>query len=221
MFSNRATKQQLVRPDAGFELASLPPTQIAAKWDKASKLQRCDILASFVERYHSNTAAEIERSFGGSAQLFFARVTATLRLSYKNMAASCDRFGILMLMTIGLFLQGQKFLTSYAEVGGIQLLCDFVASIPNCGVERYSNNNSNNNELVGTNKNNNNDDSVLNPSFTAENNNNRKKTTKSSADQQIQNNTNTNNNQLQATIEAAAKTRAIRLLIHIGAVYQE
>ena len=91
-------------------------------WDKGSKAQRAAILANFLKRHRGSTAAEIERDLGHGALLFFTRITAWLRLTYQ-VGTSLS----LQLAALSLFLQGQRYLTQFMEIGGIQTLTDLVS----------------------------------------------------------------------------------------------
>eukprot|EP01062_Namystynia_karyoxenos_P083228 TRINITY_DN952_c3_g1_i1.p1 TRINITY_DN952_c3_g1~~TRINITY_DN952_c3_g1_i1.p1 ORF type:complete len:569 (+),score=246.70 TRINITY_DN952_c3_g1_i1:76-1782(+) len=91
------------------------------RWDKGSRQQRINILSEFLHLHRNSTGAEIERDLGASAMLFFTRITAWLRLTYMlNYELSVQ------LSAISLFLQGQRFLTNFMEVGGIQTLLDIL-----------------------------------------------------------------------------------------------
>eukprot|EP00756_Hemistasia_phaeocysticola_P050126 Hpha_TRINITY_DN24799_c0_g1::TRINITY_DN24799_c0_g1_i1::g.110296::m.110296 len=91
------------------------------RWDKGSRQQRIQVLSQFLQTHRNSTGAEIERDLGPSAMLFFTRMTAWLRLTYMlNYELS------IQLSAISLFLQGQRFLTNFMEVGGIQTLLDIV-----------------------------------------------------------------------------------------------
>jgi hypothetical protein len=100
-------------------------TEITRQWDKGSRTQRTNILTNFLRRHRGSTAAEIERDLGHGALLFFTRITAWLRLTYK--------LGVvlsLQLSALSLFLQGQRYLTQFMEVGGIQTLTDLICITP-------------------------------------------------------------------------------------------
>jgi hypothetical protein len=96
-------------------------SEVTRLWDKGSKSQRVSILTTFLQRHRQSTAAEIERDLGHGSLLFFTRITAWLRLTYKLGTAVS-----LQLSALSVFLQGQKYLTQFMEVGGIQALTDLV-----------------------------------------------------------------------------------------------
>jgi hypothetical protein len=97
-------------------------TEMTRLWDKGSKAQRVAILTNFLKRHRHSTAAEIERDLGHGSLLFFTRITAWLRLTYQIGTAVA-----LQLSALSVFLQGQKYLTQFMEVGGIQALTDLVS----------------------------------------------------------------------------------------------
>ena len=96
-------------------------TEMTRLWDKGSKTQRAAILTNFIKRHRHSTAAEIDRDLGHGAMLFFTRITAWLRLTYQ-LGHSVS----LQLSALSIFLQGQKYLSQFMEVGGIQALTDVV-----------------------------------------------------------------------------------------------
>jgi hypothetical protein len=106
----------------GAEGAPMNVSDMTRQWDKGSKTQRVAILTNFLRRHRHSTAAEIERDLGHGALLFFTRITAWLRLTYRLGTAVS-----LQLSALSVFLQGQKYLTQFMEVGGIQALTDLVA----------------------------------------------------------------------------------------------
>ena len=94
-------------------------SDILRRWDKGSRQQRIAILSSFIQTHRNSTGAEIERVLGANAMLLFTRITAWLRLTYMlGYELSVQ------LTAVSLFLQGQRFLTNFMEVGGIQMLLD-------------------------------------------------------------------------------------------------
>ena len=94
---------------------------ILRRWDQGSRQQRLSILIKFIATHRNSTGAEIEKDLGAGAILFFTRVTAWLRLTYMLSYELATQ-----LSAISLFLQGQKFLTNFMEVGGIQTLLDII-----------------------------------------------------------------------------------------------
>lgn len=90
-------------------------------WARGSRNQRIAILTRLVRRHRHSTSAELEKSLGHSALLLFTHITAWLRLTYMlGYELSVQ------LSAMSLFLQGQKFLSAFMEVGGIQLLTDIL-----------------------------------------------------------------------------------------------
>lgn len=111
-------------PSATMSAGPVPLNAIVREWDQSSKGRRLKLLTDFLERHCQSTAAEIEASLGHGALLFFTRITAWVRLTYK---LSPQYELAIPLAALALFLQGQRFLTNFMEIGGIQLLTDFVA----------------------------------------------------------------------------------------------
>eukprot|EP00906_Rhabdomonas_costata_P028777 RCo040684 len=104
----------------------MPPSagrsaDVLAVWDKGSRSKRVSILKQFIAVYRDSTGAEIERALGPSALLLFTRITAWLRLTYQMGYELATQ-----LTAISLFLQAQRFLTNFMEIGGIQTLCDLL-----------------------------------------------------------------------------------------------
>ncbi|KAJ9468277.1 hypothetical protein DIPPA_16165 [Diplonema papillatum] len=94
---------------------------ILRRWDSGSRQQRISILLEFIASHKNSTGADIERNLGPTVMLFFTRITAWLRLTYMlgyELAVQ--------LTAISLFLQGQRYLTNFMEIGGIQTLLDIV-----------------------------------------------------------------------------------------------
>eukprot|EP00759_Apiculatamorpha_spiralis_P032408 PhF_6_TR33840/c0_g1_i1/m.49631 len=90
-------------------------------WDAASKSQRVKILSDFVRVNRNATGADLERDLGPSAMLLFMRITTWLRLTYTmNYELS------IQLTALSLFLQGQRFLTSFMENGGLLVIIDIL-----------------------------------------------------------------------------------------------
>lgn len=117
------------------QMSDLKTTDVLRQWDKGSRNQRIAILSHFVRRHKQSTAAELERDVGHGALLFFTHITAWLRLTYPlGYELSVQ------LSAIALFLQGQKFLTNFLEVGGIQTLTD-ILTLPIDGPDRSDKNN--------------------------------------------------------------------------------
>jgi len=103
----------------------LKTTDVLRQWDKGSRNQRIAILRYFIHRHRNSTAAEIEKDLGHGAMLLFTHITAWLRLSYPlGYEISVQ------LSAIALFLQGQKFLTNFLEIGGVQMLTDVLMLPP-------------------------------------------------------------------------------------------
>jgi hypothetical protein len=110
--------------------SDLRTNDILRQWDKGSRNQRVALLTQFIRVHKDSTAAEIEKGLGHGALLLFTHITAWLRLTYPlGYELSVQ------LSAIALFLQGQKFLTNFLEVGGIQTLTD-VLMLPTAGNDR-------------------------------------------------------------------------------------
>ena len=106
---------------------------LSRQWDGASRNQRIALLSTFIMKHKHSTATEIERDLGHGALLFFTRVTAWLRLTYQlGYELSVQ------LTAISLFLQGQKFLTNFIEVGGVQLLTDMLCHVGAFPSDKYN-----------------------------------------------------------------------------------
>lgn len=97
--------------------------RILRQWDKGSKSQRVAILVELIQRHQRSTGAEIEKDLGPSAMLLFTRITAWLRLTYQ-----LHNELSVQLSALSLFLQGQRFLANFMEVGGIQTLTDILVT---------------------------------------------------------------------------------------------
>lgn len=91
------------------------------EWDSASRSHRVNILTKFVRQYRTSTGADLERDLGPSAMLFCMRITTWLRLSYTL----CYELSI-QLTALSLFLQGQRFLTTFMETGGLLVVIDIL-----------------------------------------------------------------------------------------------
>lgn len=115
--------------------SDLRTTDVIRQWDKGSRNQRIAILTHFVQKHKNSTAAEIEKDLGHAALLLFTHITAWLRLTYQ-LGYELS----IQLSAIALFLQGQKYLTNFLEVGGVQTLTD-IAMAPNKGTDRGDKNN--------------------------------------------------------------------------------
>ncbi len=96
---------------------------IVRLWDSGSRNQRISILTNFVKKHQGSTASELDRDLGHAGMLLFTRITAWLRLTYQ-LGYELS----LQLAAVSLFIQGQKYLTNFMEVGGIQTLTDILAT---------------------------------------------------------------------------------------------
>ena len=97
---------------------------ILKHWDRGSKAQRTAILTNFIRRHRTSTAAEIEKDLGHGAMLFFTRITTWLRLTYQ-----LGQELSVQLSALSLFLQGQRFMMNFMEIGGIQTLSDILCHV--------------------------------------------------------------------------------------------
>jgi hypothetical protein len=97
---------------------------IIKHWDRGSKAQRTAILTNFIRRHRTSTAAEIEKDLGHGAMLFFTRITAWLRLTYQ-----LGQELSVQLSALSLFIQGQRFMMNFMEVGGVQTLTDILVHV--------------------------------------------------------------------------------------------
>ena len=97
-------------------------TGILREWDNASRTRRLQILTDFLIRHRQSTAAEIETDLGHGSLLFFTRITAWLRLTYR-----LGQELAVPLSALSLFIQGQRYLTNFTEIGGIQMLTELVS----------------------------------------------------------------------------------------------
>lgn len=94
---------------------------LTQKWDKGSRVQRIEILSKLVQKHRNSTTSELEDDLGPAALLLFTRITTWLRLTYQlGYELSVQ------LTAISLFLQGQRYVSTFAETGGIQLLTDLL-----------------------------------------------------------------------------------------------
>lgn len=92
-------------------------------WDSGSRNQRIAVLTTFVKKHQGSTASELDKDLGHAGMLLFTRITAWLRLTYQ-LGYELS----IQLAAISLFIQGQKYLTNFMEVGGIQTLTDILAT---------------------------------------------------------------------------------------------
>eukprot|EP01006_Ploeotia_vitrea_P010209 TRINITY_DN2646_c0_g1_i1.p1 TRINITY_DN2646_c0_g1~~TRINITY_DN2646_c0_g1_i1.p1 ORF type:complete len:489 (-),score=54.29 TRINITY_DN2646_c0_g1_i1:331-1797(-) len=103
-------------PTPGVRTSSL-----LSEWDKGSRAKRLHMLTGFIRAHRNSTGAEIEKDLGPVSMLLFTRITAWLRLTYQLGYELSTQ-----LNAIALFLQGQRFLTNFMEVGGVQTLEDLL-----------------------------------------------------------------------------------------------
>ena len=96
---------------------------IVRLWDGGSRNQRIAILTNFVKKHQGSTASELDRDLGHAGMLLFTRITAWLRLTYQ-LGYELS----IQLAAFSLFILGQKYLTNFMEVGGIQTLTDILAT---------------------------------------------------------------------------------------------
>eukprot|EP00232_Nephroselmis_pyriformis_P019006 CAMPEP_0182893660 /NCGR_PEP_ID=MMETSP0034_2-20130328/24609_1 /TAXON_ID=156128 /ORGANISM="Nephroselmis pyriformis, Strain CCMP717" /LENGTH=319 /DNA_ID=CAMNT_0025027415 /DNA_START=35 /DNA_END=991 /DNA_ORIENTATION=+ len=100
---------------------------ILRKWDRANKVQRQKIMASFVARNAHKSGPQLEREYGNGASLFLTRVSAWLRITYLVGYAVAEA-----LQVISIFVEassGHRFLTEFIEVGGLVTVMD-ILSVP-------------------------------------------------------------------------------------------
>ena len=102
--------------------------EVLIQWDKGSRSKRISLLNQFIGVHRNSTGPEVERNLGPAALLLFTRITAWLRLTYQLGYELSPQLG-----AIALFLQGQRFLSNFMEVGGIQTIVD-LQSMPNLKV---------------------------------------------------------------------------------------
>ena len=94
---------------------------LSQSWDKGSRTQRIQLLSNLIQKHSQSTTSELEEDLGPAALLLFTRITTWLRLTYQlGYELSVQ------LTAISLFLQGQRFVSAFAETGGIQLLTDLL-----------------------------------------------------------------------------------------------
>ncbi|XP_063729195.1 armadillo-like helical domain containing protein 1 [Symsagittifera roscoffensis] len=87
------------------------------EWDNGTKASRARMLEDFVSTNESQTGPELELEFAQAASLFFARITAWMRLSYISGA-----YLTIQLKSVNIFLNaasGHRFLLEFLEVGGV------------------------------------------------------------------------------------------------------
>ena len=95
--------------------------QLIAQWDRSSRPQRIDLLSRFIARHGGSTAAETEEALGPAALLFFSRIVTWMRLTYQlGYELSVQ------LAALSLLLQGQRFLSAFAEAGGTEMVTDIL-----------------------------------------------------------------------------------------------
>uniref|UniRef100_A0A7S1JGK4 Uncharacterized protein n=1 Tax=Eutreptiella gymnastica TaxID=73025 RepID=A0A7S1JGK4_9EUGL len=106
----------------------MPPRSthdVLAQWDKGNRAKRISILTALINAHRNCSGPDIERDLGPATLLLFTRITAWLRLTYQlGYELSVQ------LSAIALFLQGQRFLSNFLEVGGIPTIID-LQSMPN------------------------------------------------------------------------------------------
>jgi len=98
------------------------------EWDNGTKASRAAVLEDFVKHHQNQTGPELELEFAQAASLFFARITAWMRLSYISGA-----YLTIQLKSVNIFLNaasGHRFLLEFLEVGGV-LTCLEILNLKN------------------------------------------------------------------------------------------
>ncbi|RNF01629.1 uncharacterized protein Tco025E_08545 [Trypanosoma conorhini] len=93
------------------------------QWDHGSRATRLLILEAFLALHSSSNTNRMEKDLGDSSMLFFTRITAWLRLTYK-----LGHPLRLLLAAISVFVRGVRYLTCLMEIGGAQMLIDTLAT---------------------------------------------------------------------------------------------
>eukprot|EP00741_Cyanophora_paradoxa_P021106 tig00021346_g20371.t1 len=94
------------------------------EWDRGSKHTRLRILQAFVARNKNKTGPQLEKEYGNGASLLLARISTWLRLTYLIGSAVS-----LQLQAVSVFIaasSGQRFLTEFLEVGGVNTLLEIL-----------------------------------------------------------------------------------------------
>ncbi|XP_051965261.1 armadillo-like helical domain containing protein 1 [Xyrauchen texanus] len=94
------------------------------EWDQGNKTVRSRMLIDFLAKNTGKTCTELELEFAQVASLFFARLTAWMRLTY--MFGTCLD---LQLKAVGVFLSANsshQYMTEFLEVGGVLTLLEIL-----------------------------------------------------------------------------------------------
>ncbi|EAN79036.1 uncharacterized protein TEOVI_000898100 [Trypanosoma equiperdum] len=101
------------------------------EWDRGSRSVRLRILEAFLTLHSESNSRRIEVDLGDASILFFTRITAWLRLTYKLGVGLRS-----VLSAISVFIRGVRYLTCFAEVGGATTLADTLATGTLCVEDR-------------------------------------------------------------------------------------
>jgi len=99
---------------------------ILDSWDKSSKNDRKQLLSDFLNAHMFVTGPELEKSLDHTAPLLFARLTASLRMTYLSVPDSLFE----QIAAVEVFIKaagGLNFVEQFVDVGGPIALLDIIA----------------------------------------------------------------------------------------------
>nr|CCC94673.1 conserved hypothetical protein [Trypanosoma congolense IL3000] len=102
------------------------------EWDRGSRAVRLRLLEAFLTLHSESNSRRIELDLGDASILFFTRITAWLRLTYKLGVGLRP-----IILAISVFVRGIRYLTCLIESGGAAALTDTLATSTVSVEDRY------------------------------------------------------------------------------------